>query len=354
MQGKALRVVGPRATAQPGAAVGNLSIAAMPPTVKKTEWRQWKVIEESRYGGLRLNEREKRVLRLADQLLALTGQRAFDEAWLDSQFLFRFDPLWSSRVDEIRKTMRVMLGKSGPDALAESEGIRWYMHLLNNFGFSPDERPRTAPNPYYSLKTAGAYYQDDPEWPDQVQAEVDESLGVRQKLHELAVLSNLLPNPRDAEEWSPADHERQFHGVVGWVLFDTGTPVSQRRVVRYEKGSQVIDNDTLLPWEVTKLEEHKTGKGIQRWIRPRAWDFLRDGHDPRVGRGQRMTTVVRIRTWTAYYLTKRGGGERKVHTTSGPTGAVEMWNELHGDLETHYTKYHYACRKLFERGTAKK
>jgi hypothetical protein len=316
------------------------------------------VMEALAFTGEELNDREKGILNLADDVLACfdQGEEHFDEAWLDSQFLFRFDPRWTDQVEQVHKMMRAMLHKPVEGELAEEDRIRWYSHILHNFGFAPDERAKREPNPYYSLEPLGMHFREDSNWRERCQTEADESLRVRDRLQGMAEVFNLLPNLRVAREWSPEDLERQFERVASWVIFDSGSPAPPRKVTRLQGGVRVTDTNILFPWQVTRLEERKMDRGIARWIRPRCWDLLRDGPVPGTWKGPRMTPFVRVRTWAIYYLSRRGGGRRAVHTTWG-IGAVPLWNLLYPDEDPdrglHYTKFQSDRRRLFRKGTLK-
>jgi hypothetical protein len=307
---------------------------------------------------MELDKRERHIISLAHRLLSRLSndKNILDEATIDAQFLFLFEPTWCTWVSRIRQMMRQMMGQNGDEPLSVEDGARWAVHLDSNPGLRVGLE--TGPNgSKYTVSTnRGGYVCLDEEldkalgqlptdraeferlW-SQMWMEANQTLKVQKELDRLALAYHLVPSKSDTGDWTPNEIRQQSQSVVNWVIWGDALPSFPPS------------------WPAAILLESKTDDGVKRSIRP--WRAPRRGHwrqnedgsrtwtqdDPEPPK--RMMKEVRVRTWAIYYLTRRGGGRRTEEK------AVELWNNQFNDsVEAH--NFRSERSRLFARGTKKR
>jgi hypothetical protein len=305
-----------------------------------------------------LNARERSIIELVHRLLAelSKNKKALDEATIDAQFLFRFDPTWCKWVSKIRRMMRQMMGKTGDEALSVEDGAHWLVHLESNPGLrvgleiganGPKHTVATARGGYVCFdkeldKALGKFPLDEAEFERlwlQMWMEANRTLKVQKELDRLALAYHLVPSKSEAGDWTSNEVRQQFQTVVNWVIWGDALPSFPPS------------------WPAAILLESETGDGVKRSIRP--WRYPRGGHWRENEDGsriwipddreppKRMMKEIRVRTWAIYYLTKRGGGRRTEEE------AVELWNPKFNDnVEAH--NFRSERGRLFARGAKKR
>jgi hypothetical protein len=318
--------------------------------------------------AIELDDRERDITRLALHLLAQLrpDKTALDEATIDANFIFRFDPAWCKRVSRIRGMMRALLGQGGDGPLSVEDGATWLVHLEANEGLQisvqvgPDNSGweiRTKRGGGYSCLDPELKEKLNPRFPDAASIfsldpalrkqlhqlmlmEANQTSKIQEQLRGLARYYGLVPRHK-ADEWSPNEIKRQFQSVVHWVVWG-------------EKHTVPPTFPSL--WKGAVLREQKIGEGITRtvtpWPRPEGghWCENKDGSRTWVkappSPSKRMTKEVRVRTWTVYRITKRGGGR------CTEEAAVSAWNdEFNENLEAQ--NFRAERGRLFSKGTRK-
>jgi hypothetical protein len=306
-----------------------------------------------------LGPREREVVELAVDLIAWwrnaeqdrsrrKGAPWFTEAGIDSSFIFRFDPVWRPLAQNIQAMARKLLGQDEGVPLSAEDRTRCFNHLLANRGLHSEGRP-DAPTiatdqilyhpldpslrqaVYDSLSVVvplpdGEAAELQRRWVEEAELTHD----MRIALYSLGVRFNVVSYVGPFEPFT-SEIEDQLQRVACWALLERGCM-------------------PLFPWTMTKLEERKTGRSIERTIWPREWRAYKDGNLD--ARGGRMSPTVRIRAWAVYYLSKRGGGPWTEE------GAVQIWAEIDDDSTRStpavwFQNYKEQRRRLFARGTKK-
>ena len=325
------------------------------------------------------NKREQDILRFADMLLNginPTGEQTPpDEATIDAGFLFRFDPVWCRQVSKIRQMMRALLGQTGDAPLSTEDGTRLLVHLDGNpdiriTGTSgPDGGSITvttaAPNGGYrclnsELKAAReaairqAIHGDVSELErlrPRVWAEAVQTKEIQDMLMHLALRYNLVPFENELDDYTPKEVREMHQDVANYLIW----------------GHVSLS----FHWPKTLLQEIKTGNGTERTILLLKWPGgtykVKRGKQWTIGwwkdRGdggitfvenepeppKRMTRNVRVRTWTVYYLTRRGGGVRT------EAAAIDLWREVFAPRGDSFDARNYRGerKRLFRRGSLK-
>jgi hypothetical protein len=138
----------------------------------------------------------------------------------------------------------------------------------------------------------------------QLWLEANQTAQIQQELWRLAEAYQLVPIRDDQiANVAPVVIREQYLSVLNWVLHGDAVP-------------SFLHSETLL------LESRPAG-GVKRTIHPHKWA---SGSARKVA--PRIKETTRVRTWTVYYLTRRGGGKLT------EPDAVELWNrEFHDNLD---------------------
>ena len=305
-----------------------------------------------------LSDRERDIINLACELLAQvrSDKRALDEMTIDALFLFRFEPTWCEMVGRIRGMMRAMIGKTGCKPLSVEDGSRLWVHLEHNAGTSvsietgPDGtkyRVTTARRGYICLdeeldKALGNMLSLDEGdakclW-QQMRMEANQTSKIEAELERLALRYHLIPSKTERERWTPDDVRRQYQSVVNWVIFGEIPPLFPTcwsGAIMLESTTKGGVKRNVSPWPLHERGHWRTNAdGSRTWIK--------DGPEP----PKRMEKWVRIRTWTIYYLTRRGGGERSEEET------VDLWNSTFNE-NVLVNNFRSERTRLFGRGARK-
>ncbi len=275
--------------------------------------------------------REENILNLADQLLKATIE--LDEAIIDSQFLFRFDLSWYRWVCRIRGIVWLLVTdqeSQKPLSIENNLHLRWVMHIEDNFGISvgwDSSRGLIIEN---TIKSKNGYdpfnkelskqlweIRDNKKAGNQIWAKMWGEANQISKIHNeiirLGRAFGLIPSSYELDDYSSNQTTDLHARIFNWVMWGQIAPVFR--------------------WPMTQLLENKF-QGVVRLTHPHRlpegyWRDLLDGGrvwiEKKVGNTKRMTHSVRIRTWTVYYLTRRGGGEQTEQA------AVDLWNRTFPD-----------------------
>lgn len=341
-----------------------------------------------KYGFVPVNSRrEQDILRFADMLLNGINPRGElappDEATVDAGFLFRFDPVWRKQVSRIRKMMRSLVGQPGDGPLSSEDGARLSVHLYNNpntsVGLKAVQNGQTniRNTDAYTITTSasnGSYHCLDRQLKKARQAAIRQALHgdaselehlrprvwmeakqtgeIQIELRRLARAYNLIPSESEMSDYTPNEVHLMYDSVVNYVIWEHA--------------------ELSFRWPKTRLRESARRDGMERTIRPYKWPsgmYLQDranrnwvtGAWREIESGGRifiedkpaqtkspMSPAVRIRTWSIYYLTRRGGGERTEQA------AVDLWNEVFNELSVSSpSNYRKQRTRLFAIGAEK-
>ena len=291
------------------------------------------------------NDREQDITNLAKWLLGYDMRNRLDEATIDAEFLFRFDPRWCRWVDKIRSNIRVLLGQTGEAPLSLEDGEKWFHHMEVNRGLTVDlatDRVSTHRGGYISLngpREPSALLDDplfqaarkgDKDEVDRLRAEIwmeaNQTSKILSELERLAQAYGLIPIADDEfRQYSNIEFERMYYDVIGWVLWQNCVPSFR--------------------WAITELKRSKTGKGVKKFILPHRWS----GAPQRKPSNNRGQNDVRIRTWSIYYLSRQGGGQLIEED------AIKVWNGLFQEYSLEYkSNYQSQLSNIFDRGSTKK
>lgn len=222
------------------------------------------------------DKREQEIRSIAFKLL---NASSYNEAIIDSRFLFCFDPVWCRRVNEIRSMI-------------------W--------------------NKKQNLEKLDFLHQ-------QTWQEANQTAKIQGELQRLAHSYHLIPTEYEKSEFAPKVVQDQLFRIIDHVI--------EGKIIPF------------FLWPMTQLIESHSGKGVKRVICPYK---LEDG-SKRKSRRKPISRQVRIRTWSIYSLTKRGGGTRMERV------AVDLWNKWFPQFSIANPKNFRKERKsLFEKGIDKK
>jgi hypothetical protein len=242
---------------------------------------------------------------------------------IDAAFLFRFDRLWYDTAATIRAIMKGLLGQPSDQPLTEQDGRRLIEHLRRNPELTVVDQSVAlqATGHYIPLDASDrkALAKGDHGEHDRWLAEAEITIDLLEQLHMLAEAYNLVPHQFETMDWGPNRVELQLRKIAACIASARGTP-------------------DLFRWDRFLLVERQRGKGSGPTIRPQRWarrwvPKKTDDAASEDGGAQRQPAPeqckvhghTRIRTWTVYYLTKRGGGHRKEQK------AIDMWYDVTGD-----------------------
>jgi len=291
-----------------------------------------------------LTERENKIFQLAKGLLS--GEKNFpDDATIDAEFIFRFDPRWCLWVNNIRLLMKSLLSYEENTPLSSDDRARLWVHLemnphtrvgmingeitmeTDNRGGYHSINPQLRKNFENALKRGvedGDNTKEIKKILHEIWQEANQTSKIQSEIKRLAKAYQLIPlSKHDETQYPSALVIKQYQSVLDWILRNEITP------------SFLFQN--------TWLIENKTDKGVQRVIRPDKWNdniyvnFKRPKISPK----------TRIRTWTVYYLSKRGGGERTEQA------AIDLWNQLKND-SLNKRNYLKERERLFKHESEKK
>lgn len=290
-----------------------------------------------------MNEREQQIIQLAKGFLS-QRQREWDEAAIDANFLFRFDPTWCKQVRKIRAMMNQLLGKEGDGLLSSEDSARCRVHLEVNpdtvvgFDSAKGFTVTTAKGHYRCLdqKLREAYervgkqalhggdmteleHLRELEW-----QEANQTSKIQSELIRIAQAYHLIPiTEEEADRYAPTKIREQLINALDWVIWEHAVPS--------------------FLWPANKLIENELNSEGTQTIRPFEW-----WDDRSIGTGQtRLSLTTRVRTWTVYYLSKRGGGDL------GQESAVELWNAEFPGTTVKVEQYLDEYRRVFDLGTRK-
>ncbi len=293
------------------------------------------------------------ILSLADQLLNATVE--LDEATIDSQFLFRFDPVWYRWVGGTRRLIWLLVANQDrfePLTMDDNLHLRWSLHIEDNLGVSVGWDSSSGLTIQNVVKNRDGYAPFNKDWATQVWEMRDDKETQRQvwskiwgeanqisKIHDeifrLGRAYGLIPLDSEAKDYSENQKEVFHSRVFDWVFWGQITPVFR--------------------WPMTQLIESKIG-GVTRSLRPFKlplgyWEDLPDGGKvwiaEKFGNTKRITHLVRIRTWAIYYLTRRGGGNRTEQA------AVKLWHQAFPQGLVDVKHFRRERDRLFARGSKK-
>lgn len=272
-----------------------------------------------------MDERELRIFKLAQGFLSQLAQsRIVDETDIDSNFLFRFDPVWTRRLREIRRMMWGLFVEEKDIPFPSEEGARLLVHLEQNAGISvginlSEEVSALVidpPNRKYRLLNSNLKQEQEQgvrslvqgeditpfqQLHEQVWAEANQTSKIWIELERLAKGFHVIPHTEEEERRFPLEEiKANFRNFINWVIWEHMTPA--------------------FLWSKTRLIEYEINGKSYRTIRPYPWSEK----DPE--RTPNLKLPTRIRTWAIYYLTRRGGGVRTQQA------ALSLWNE-------HFTPY---------------
>lgn len=274
-----------------------------------------------------MNDREQNIIKIAKGFRDQSSRKIpLDEATIDANFLFRFEVVWCKWVSNIRGMMWSMIGESSNEPLSSEDGTRWLIHLDANPGvvvgldITPSETKftvTTSKGDYrccfdkelqekynVAIKNAirpGGDTTQLQRLHEQVWGEANQTAKIQDEIRRLAYAYQLIPiNEEEALKYPPTEIRKRFQIVVNWVIWGEIAPS--------------------FLWPKTILRENQTDKKIRRTIRPDKWST----HNLPTTK-PRIRVDTRIRTWTIYYLTRRGGGQRTEQS------AVNLWNEEFSD-----------------------
>lgn len=305
--------------------------------------------------GHQLSDREREICTVVAELLNRLGSQPdrFDEASIDANFLYRFEPIWCRQVDVIRKMMRESLALDGEGPLPEDEGFALQFHLRVHQDLSvtlgaSDIQFRDAtgnPRGYRPLKPEVQQAVD--EWgnpktkcseQEKTQLLVSEALQTTKiwgEIYGLGYAFGLLPARSELDDLSPNEITTAIQRLASWIIF--GRTVPQLR------------------WPKTRLTESKVSEGVMRTIRPQAdatgrWESLPSGGRQWIEdekQRKRMGLDTRARTWAIYFLSRRGGGNLTEEV------ACMLWNEVFPQYAVQLRSYQRQRDSLFVGGTLK-
>jgi hypothetical protein len=285
------------------------------------------------------HDREQDILQLAGGLLIRLRNRGdLDEATIDAEFLFRFEPTWCEWVDRIRGMMRAMVGQIDNEPLSLEDGARWLVHLESNVGLQVGVEVEPNGTRLTIESVRGGYHCFDRELAEALRtmtydrnefehlqqqrwAEANQTAKIQSELWRLAQTYSLVPSEVEWDKYAPDKIKQQFQSVVNWVIWGEFVPS--------------------FPWSMTRLVESKVGRGVKRTIRSHRWG----GKD--LGT-HRLRLDARVRTWAIYYLTRRGGGQRTEQS------AVDLWNDRFPDNQVRLENFRDERSRLFSRGARKR
>ncbi len=305
-------------------------------------------------------ERERNILSIAAQLVNATIE--LDEAIIDSQFLFRFDPTWHRSITQIREMIWSLMGeqKSEPLSKQNTLHLRWIMHIERHFGITVGDGDTQGFVIWNKVNNRRGYA----------------LFGEEGRDKSLTQFWKMVDNSDFREEifakmWMEANQIGKIHGEItrlgrayGLIPLDGDEDYSKRQKKDFRQ--RVFDWivwGNVAPtfrWPVTQLTESRL-EGIVRIFRPIGelpmgqWKTLDAGgavwEENKVENKKPMSKPVRIRTWSIYYLTRRGGGTRTEEQASS------LWNQRFSMLNVSAKNFRrdrkWLRKKLFEEGSKK-
>jgi hypothetical protein len=264
--------------------------------------------------------REQKIIEAATDLRGRcqAPSQSVDKLEVDAAFVFRLDPLWYRCSATIRRMMRRLLDRPGHGPLSEKDQIIWAWHLMQNRWpqASLGGQEASTHEGYVGLEM-GLPRAQEYEQADQTQRRLaggPDTDRVRSWLYCLATAYNVIPDSFDPDDWGPNRIARQYQQLAVCVMSDRGS----RRLFR---------------WERVRLVEQRRGQRRLPAVRPERWAtwvIHSEGavtHDEGLAPGWTFApeawdvgAMTRIRTFTVYYLSKRGGGRLTEEQ------AVGVWN----------------------------
>jgi hypothetical protein len=265
-------------------------------------------------------DREYEILSVAKETYYRSGLLSSRD--IDAEFVFRFDAGWCSRVEGIRTRLKQLAG------LQTSEDSPAYLadDLLEHLDTNRAAVLRTDDHPAVFSSVEGGYRPLDRRmqrrqtggaesgtvggWSSvrtstiELEEEARLTSLIWSEINEMAREYQILPSREDPNRRIP-DYaiEVQAKDLLDYVV--RGTPIP----------SFVLPK---IGYVETRMEH-----GIQRILKPHAADAV--GSQLRNPTHFQLRPATRVRTWTVYFLTRRGSGIKTENT------AVEAWNSLFRD-----------------------
>jgi hypothetical protein len=342
-------------------------------------------------------ERKQAILATADELLR--SQKVLDESRLDATFILRFDPLCEAWLKAIREMMRQVIGLDGDDALPDVEAFLWQQHLERSRGLQVSLISRADVRASYSGDIHGKGYGClNMELISRLQVVPGKSLDweqlqdtfvlvgnearvtsiIQDEIERIAVAYGVSPDPDAIDSYSREDIRRINGMIAEWVTRGKNIPAFRWEYTRFIETDFTEDKKHIFvcpPQSVTSRRAElvqrlnigapltiKSGNHLtlQTYSLPQT-DFgksllastigcysdIRQTNTPARG-NKRMTLSVRIRTWSVYYLTKRGGGE------CTEAEAIEQWNEVFPKYMVQEPNYRGERDRLLTRGSIRR
>jgi len=268
--------------------------------------------------------RDHVLLSFAQKLIRATPpppERAIAEA-----FIFGFESSWCRRLSQVRLLIARLVGREGDALLPEDLATRMWVHLYSNRGLAVTLTLRDRSSTSVSFKTAEGTYHPydeslvpdtsslldpdalaDPPVRGQLAAFIGEARltqNILDRVNHMARVYQIVPLGED--QWrlfSLEKIEDQLVNLRNFILFGHPTPT--------------------LVWPEIAFIESKMPHKVFRWLRPDSATAASLERRSAGTPGLRRDT--RIRTWTVYFLTKRGGG------SLSERAAVDTWNAYFGD-----------------------
>lgn len=343
----------------------------------------------------KLDDRERRIVKLASGILDRVEE--FDEATIDANFIFRFEPDWCRWVANIRAMMREMLGRNGDESLSNEDAARWKLHIDYNSGVYVEILTNESDVRYLihtesggyrclnkSLKeqsqikfrqlTNPSYREDRQRIQMEIWYEANQTSKILSEIFRLGRAYHIIPHEHEYSDYSLNDNKRMHQRLINWIIYGGVVPEFM--------------------WETTVFTESKTRNGIERIIRlfeaPKGYWQPANGNKDKEKKGieyeqvetiigislnkefsqevslkpkpessrmvwiekkplsnKRIMVKTRVRTWVIYFLTKRGGGQRTEQN------AVDIWNEYFPNLFVSKTNYQTNRQLLLKSGSKK-
>jgi hypothetical protein len=244
---------------------------------------------------------------------------------IDREFLFRFEYGWNLRVERLRRCINRLAGRRDSSSIMpESLGAKmWaYLEITNHFmdcpqpRRDPTDREQAPPfRPFndqkredYDVAISSAIWGDNIQL-SKIQYEVDKDMELVKKIQEdllrFGMQYQIVPLSLDQWERIPLEKiDDHLVNLRNHILFDYPLP----RFI----------------WSSIRYLESPTEKAVTRWLRPIEATNLKSHKEST----RRLRSRTRTRTWTVYFLSRRGGGQ-----FTEPQ-AVEIWNLHNNDSLT--------------------
>jgi hypothetical protein len=292
-----------------------------------------------------LHERKSKILELASELLSRNFEE-ISEQQLDCEFIFRFEQGWVTWVKKIRKMLHALLNvEIEDDLLPSEEAVKLWVHLEINPGVRTEISIQQGEE--HSLSFDVGNYR--PLGDELVFGSKEELLNFLQgdvrTFRELEV-KKFFEASQTSKIQGEIDRLARIYQIIPAMESDwTQFSIDELTLISKNLRNYLLLGHPLpsFIWPKVTYIDTKINIGVTRNLRPHKSPYKIANKK----RGyQRIRPSTRIRTWSIYFLTRRGGGFETEQN------AVNNWNKAFTEnLEAQ--NYRKDRTRLFKLGSKK-